>query len=73
MSFDIVSKENAKIKYVKKLAFNENFRKRERYFTAEGLRLMRFIILTKRLRNSQKKSMNLLVMLNGLIVFLLRF
>lgn len=39
MSFDIVSKENAKIKYVKKLAFNDNFRKRERYFTAEGLRL----------------------------------
>lgn len=39
LSFDIVSRENAKIKYVKKLVINDNFRKRERCFAAEGLRL----------------------------------
>lgn len=39
MSFDIVSRENAKIKYVKKLVFNDNFRKRDRCFAVEGLRL----------------------------------
>lgn len=39
LGFDIVSRENAKIKYVKKLVFNDNFRKRDRCFAAEGLRL----------------------------------
>lgn len=39
LSFDIVSRENAKIKYVKKLVFNDNFRKREGCFAVEGLRL----------------------------------
>ncbi len=39
LSFDIVSRENAKIKYVRKLVINDNFRKRERCFAAEGLRL----------------------------------
>lgn len=39
MSFDILSKDNAKIKYVKKLLSNGSFRKKEKYFIVEGFRL----------------------------------
>lgn len=51
MSFDILSKDNAKIKYVKKLISNGNFRKKEKYFIVEGVRLCYDAFLSKVLIN----------------------
>lgn len=39
MNFDISSKDNARIKYIKKLISNKSFRDEERRFVVEGLRL----------------------------------
>lgn len=39
MDYDIKSKENAKVKYVKKLISSGNFRKKEKSFVLEGTRL----------------------------------
>ena len=39
MSIYISSKDNTKIKYVKKLISNANFRKSEKKFVVEGVRL----------------------------------
>ena len=47
MSLDISSKDNAKIKYVKKLITNGSFRKKENSFVVEGLRLCYDAFLSK--------------------------
>ena len=39
MDYDIKSKDNVKIKYVKKLISSSNFRKKEKSFVLEGIRL----------------------------------
>lgn len=39
MNFEILSKDNAKIKYARKLICNGDFGKKEKYFIVEGLRL----------------------------------
>lgn len=51
MNFDILSKDNPKIKYVKKLICNGNFRKKEKYFAIEGFRLCYDAFLSNMLIN----------------------
>lgn len=45
--FDVLSKNNTKIKYVKKLISNDKFGKKENYFVVEGFRLCYDAFLSK--------------------------